>query len=456
MGQPGKDTMSGLKTMIKKWADDKLLVSVIRNAGYLGSSNTLIMVLSAFKGILVSYLGAVEYGSLNIVILFASNVNKLLSFRMGEFVIRYTGGYLAHKDKKRAGASIKLAFIAETITSIFAFILLTILAPTAERLLLKNTIPVEWIIFFGVSLLANSITESSTAVMQLSNHYKKIAAVGLTQNIIATVWIVLAFVFNSGMFAVLMGYWVGKIINGLCMSFFALLELSSLIGKQWWREPLSILDNKREIMRFSFSTNISGTLSLIIRDSESLWAGYFFATSYQAGIYAFAFNIVSVVLMPVSQFHMATFPQINQYISTSAWGPLRNLLKKTTTIVFVWIALCAGGFALLGRWVLSFYKNGEYLASYPLVLILFIGFGFLNILFWNRNVLLSFSRQNYPLYSYALFGVIRILLMFLLVPKVGVIMQAILFSSFFAFSITFNALEGLKEIKKREKLVETV
>ena len=94
-----------IKTSLR---DDPLIRRVLRNSGYLFSSNVISAVLSVLQGILVvRLLGNAGFGLLLIVMDFASNVNRLLSFRMSEVVVKYMGEALAQDDKQRAAAIVK-------------------------------------------------------------------------------------------------------------------------------------------------------------------------------------------------------------------------------------------------------------------------------------------------------------------------------------------------------------
>jgi O-antigen/teichoic acid export membrane protein len=68
--------------------DDPLLQRVVRNSSYLFSSNSVAAGLNLVQGVLVVRLrGDAGYGLLAIVMDFASNTNRLLSFRMSEVVV---------------------------------------------------------------------------------------------------------------------------------------------------------------------------------------------------------------------------------------------------------------------------------------------------------------------------------------------------------------------------------
>src|SRR5512138_1882052 len=105
--------------------EDVLLKRVVRNSSYLFSSNTVSAALGLAQGIFVTrLLGSAGYGLLAIVMDFASNTNRLLSFRMSEVVVRYMGEALAQNNKERAAALAKGIGLAEAATSLLAYLVL--------------------------------------------------------------------------------------------------------------------------------------------------------------------------------------------------------------------------------------------------------------------------------------------------------------------------------------------
>src|SRR3970040_1546526 len=98
-----------LQERFSRWRGDLLLRRVIRNSSYLFSSNAVSAVLGAVQMYLViRLLSPEEYGlALGIIMVFVSNVNRLLSFRMSEVVVKYAGEALARDDRQRAAALVK-------------------------------------------------------------------------------------------------------------------------------------------------------------------------------------------------------------------------------------------------------------------------------------------------------------------------------------------------------------
>lgn len=440
--------MSRLSRLVERWKDDRLLGSVMRNSGYLLSSNTVSMGLTFLQGLLAAgLLGVTQYGTLGIIISFASNVNRLLSFRMNELVVKYGGQYLAEGRKDLAAGVVKIAALSEGITSGVAYLILILLARWGAATIVKDESAVPWIIFYGLALLANLVTETSTAVLQLGGHYRTQAVLTLLQNILTAGWILAAYLLKGGLTDVIMAYLAGKFLFGIGTAAAAIFRARQLLGVGWQRTPSSLLPHRREMLRFAISTNLSGTVNMFIRDSELLWIGFFLST-LEAGYYKFSLAIMNVIILPIAPFINTTFPEIARSVALRQWLPLRNLLRRTSLIALAWTALTGMGILIVGPWFLGIFKGGEYLPSYGVILILFAGYSFANVFFWNRPLLLSFGRPNFPLIVTLLTGLVKTGLMFLLVRRFGVTMQAGLLSAYFIFSIGIIVLRGLVHIRR--------
>src|SRR5512145_221559 len=121
--------MSLFQKMRSHLPDDPLLQRVLRNSGYLFSSNMISAALGVLQGIfVVRLLGDSGYGLLTIIMDFASNTNRLLSFRMSEVVVKYVGEALAQENKGRAAAIVKGVGILEAAMSVLAYLVLLTLS----------------------------------------------------------------------------------------------------------------------------------------------------------------------------------------------------------------------------------------------------------------------------------------------------------------------------------------
>lgn len=431
---------------------DPILSRVLKNTGYLFSSTTISLVLVFVQSILAARLLGVEtFGLITIVMTVVTTVNRLFSFRMGEFVIRFFGKELTEGNLPQAGIVIKTAAIIEGATSIVAFICLWFLAPLGATFFAKDPSSVGLIHLFGIAILANITTETATGVLQATNQFKKQAALTLINSVVTLLIITAAIVLKGDVLSVLWAYLAGKLIMGLGPILLAWLSLKRELGVGWWRETYSKPDSFKEMLRFAFSTNLSGTIKLLVSESEPLWVGLFL-NNQAVGLYKIALNVVNPLMMPITPMIDTTFPEIARSVVLKKWQQLKQLLKRTTLIAATWTGFVVLLMVFFGKWIIRIAYTEPFTPAYPTLMILLAGFGFSNILFWNRKLLLAFGKANIPLVILAVAAALKIGLSFWLVPAYGIDAEAWLLSGNFILSVGIMVFIGLKMIKNVMKV----
>ena len=238
------------------WKNDPLLRRVLRNTSYLFSSQAIVMVLSLGQSILATrLLGANTFGALVVIMTFASNVNRLFSFRMSEFIINFMGKEMANKNYSRAGAFAKIAGLTECGTSLFAFTVLMLIAPWGAQFFAKDLSLLNYFYLYGLIILTNFATESATGILQVTNRFKIQAGINLAQSILTASLILVAFLTHGSILFVLWAYLLGKFITGLGPIIAAFIALNDKLGQGWWKAPLTGLPPIKEMAGFTVSTN---------------------------------------------------------------------------------------------------------------------------------------------------------------------------------------------------------
>ena len=441
--------MNLLSSMWNTLKNDKLLQKVIRNAGYLLSSNVLRMGLSIVQSIFAGrLLGVAGFGVIGTITVFATTLNKIFSFRMNELVVKYFGEAVAHAEKDKAAAIVKAAGIGEIISAVLSFLILVLFAPLAAERLAGDPATAPLFILYGMIILANFTYETAIGVIQVQNHFRNQAIINLISSISTASIIAWAYFTQKGLLEILLAYIMGKFILGLGTTFLGWREMNKLLGKDWWKTNFSSLPPLKELLGFAFSTNISNTVIHLVRDNEALWVAWFL-TPVEVGYTKTALAIINLVQVPITPLISTSYPEINNAAIKEDWKLLRRLLKRITLISGIWTGVSAIGLALFGKWFLMFYGS-EFLPAYEPMLLYLIGLGFANILFWNRPLLLSLGLPMVP-YRISLYcGIAKIGLAFLLVPQFGLNVEALLLSAFFIISVSLIVLRGLKEVKIRE------
>ncbi len=446
--------MKSLFARIRKLLiEDRILTRVLKNTGYLFSATSLGLILSLIQSIFAArLLGVAAFGLVGIITSFVSNVNRLFSFRMGEFIVRYLGKELTEDNRHKAGAVVKVAMLTEALTSVAAFAVLLLLAPWGAKYIAKDMQVLPMIQLFAVSILAKMISETSLGVLQITNHFRTQAVINLIQSVITALLILLAFLLDGSIYFVLSAYLVGKIMLGISPALLAFYYLPRHLQPGWWRTPVSVLPPFKEMAQYALSTNLSGTVKMVASESEPLWVG-FFLDQQAVGLYKLALSIVNPLMMPITPFITTTFPEMTRSIVARLWSQLRRLLKRVTLISASWTMMVILVMLVFGRWLIRLFYGVEFVPAYPATMILLLGFGFANIFFWNRSLLLSFGKANIPLYVLLAAAVVKIALAFWVVPRWGIIGESMLLSAYLIISTGMLVLIGLRMIRQGAKTV---
>lgn len=453
--------MRRLFSGIKNWGKDVVLKKVIGNSAYLFGSQAVSAVISILAA---NLLGVASFGELGVVISFVTNINRLLSFRMADFVVRYMGGFLAEGKQDKASAVLKVAALTEMTTSLVAYLVLVLLSGWGANSFAKDPSTRSLFLIYGIAILGNVMAETATGALQVTGHFKSQALLNLFESLLAAGLFLVVFLNQGGIFAVMLVYLAGKMVLGIGPVLLALYWLPKSLGKGWWRTPMrGNLPERKPMIRFALSSNFSSTVTILARDSEVLWVSYFFDTMV-AGYFKVALAVINLVVMPITPFISTTFPEITRNVAKKQWSRLKQLLTRVTVISGTWTGAVAAGLLLLGRqllfspWTLFgreiyIYKEA-YGPAYNVLLVLLIGYGVANIFFWNRSLLLAFGEAEYPLKVSFLAMLGKVGLAFLIVPALGYMAEAALFSGYFVVSVGMMTIRGLGEIKERESYRE--
>jgi len=436
---------------LKRFLSHPLFQRVIRNTGYLFSAQTIAAGLSMGQGILVARLLGVEgAGLVGIITQFASNLNQLTSFRMGELVVSYVGEFSANGKRTEAAAVFKVAVLTEMVGSVLAYALIVLLAPLGARIFAHRPELIGIITLYGLSVLGNLTVESATGLLQFFDRFRTLAVVTVGQSLLTILLIARAYLMEGTLEDVVLVYLAGKVVWGASISILAYVEARRQWGDGWWRAPVSSLRARwRDLTRFGVSTNLSGTLKLITRDSEMLWLGAF-STPLQVGYYKIAKAITNILMMPVTPLISTTYREIAREIANRQWVNVRYLLRSGTLLAAAWTIPASLGLIFFGQWVVGIYGQEFLPTSYICLLILLVGVIAVNVFYWNQLVLLPLGFPDAPTKVQFIGAILKVTGTILLVPRLGAPGMAILLSGFLFATALVLVWRSVVEIRRVE------
>ena len=442
---------------IYAWFNDRVLRRVLRNSTYLILSNLISVFLTVF---VTRRLGVYNYGILGLITSYVTNINKFFSFRMNEVVVRYVGEAYVNRDHAKTGALIKFAAMVEAMTSLFAFIFMAATSRLGAKIFLDDPDLNGLILFYGISIIGGIVMETANGVLRVINRYRSIALVSLVQNILVVSIVLFSAANNLGLKGILSAYLIGKMLLGVVPVILCVIWLPKTIGEGWWKAPISLIDDKKSILRFTVSTNISSTVNIFARDGELLWVGGLLSPLH-AGYYKTAMTVINMVLTPINPLIDTSFPEMNRAIVQKEWSKIKRLLGKITAISAAWTGAAFIGLLFFGKPLLFHEVNflgfsfqifkEEFLPAYDLIMILMFGYGTANILFWNRTLLLSFSEADYATIVSFYTMMAKMFLTVLFVPRGPYYIEAILLSAYLAVSVWIMTWRGLHDLRIAEK-----
>lgn len=440
------------------WRDDATLRRIVKNSGHLFSGNAVSAGLGFLQSILaVRLIGVTEWGLVGTVMLFATNINRLLSFRMSEILVQRLGVVLSRngpvlemeeENKAEAAVTVKAAMLAEAATSLLAFVVLAALAPWAAVIFGKDIQTAPLFLLYGIILLSNIITESSTGALQFLRRFAWITRINIVQSVFTAGIILYAFLAGGGVFEIMLAFTIGKTINGLGLAVFALRALHQTLGADWWKTPLRSLPDARGMFSFMLSTNLNGTVYLFTRDSILLILAALLSTT-EVGYFKVAQSLINLIMLPLDPLIGPTYAEISRTIALKQWDATRQLLRRISLITAFVVLSVSVGLALTGWFLIPLIYGADTAPVYPVLLILLVGYGFASIFQWNRPLFLALGKPGYPMLISLLVGLVELILIFVLVPQFGYFALAGILSANFVVSIGIIVWRGLAEISQR-------
>jgi len=451
-----KGLLSSISSLLTgKDQDEELAVIVgrtLKNSGWLLLARVLAMVLAIAQSILVARaLGVESYGILGMVITFVAVLRRLLSFRMNEFVIKYVAAAVTDGKTDRAAASIKLAMAVEAAASVIAFIALYLLAPLGAVYIFHLPEHGDFIKVYAITVVGNLAFETSFGLLQVFNRFKLQAVLSFAGAALSLALVAAAFLFGAGLWGVLIAYVASSVATGVAAFIAAVAVTGRELGRGWVRAPVrSVGPDWKEMRDFAILTNLSGTLSLITKDSDLLWLG-FFRNPTEVGYYKLAYSLATMLMLPISQLATAIYPELSRQGAEGNWTYFRKLIVRSSRLAALYVGPVTVTFALLSSWIVGALYGEDFIPAAWALVVLLVGMSFSNIFFWGRPALLALGKPGYPMKVNVVIAALKVGGVFLILPVYGYMGNAALLAFLHLAAIGALTLKTRAELSRLER-----
>jgi len=401
--------MQALWHYLQNLFESEFVKRIIRNSSYLVSATVIAagmgMLQGAFQartfGNLGNQIGLAGLGLLAAIAGFTNVLNRLTSFRIDELVIRYVRLYQERGETQKAAAVYKLAAILESLGAILAFILIVWLAPLGVSLFSDLSDVETWFILYGTLALINLVFDSSDGILKVFDRFDAKAVIEIAQSAVRLGLTILVFITGGGLLELILAELAGRLLRSVAVVWLAIRTVREKWGPDWLSTPFSVLkEDRRSLLTFAFSTNLSATISLVSKDSEDLWVNAFLG-NVVGGFYNVARTLNGLLQIPVSPLPATTYPELSRAVAQKDWKSVSTVLKRGSLIASIYSLPVSTFLIIFGRSLIGFYLGPAYSAAdiqivYQALVILLLGFSFVNIFYWNRAALLAFNRPVFP------------------------------------------------------------
>jgi O-antigen/teichoic acid export membrane protein len=420
---------------------------VLAHSGWLLAANGVTGLAGLIQAVIVTRdLGARRYGVLTVVLTVVLVTNRLTSFRMNEFVVKYVSDAMAGAGPSAAAAAVKFSMLIEIAASLLAFGVVMAVAPLASNWFVHETDATHLIRLAGLMVLAMLVTETSYGVLQAFDQFRLQSIVTAVGALLSLAAVAIASALGGGLDAIVLALVVATFCSSAILVITVLRTVRRECGPAWWHVRLS--GRWRGALGFAASTNVSATLSLVARDADPLWLGFFRGPT-EVAYYRLGFQLATYVMLPVAQLGQAFYPEIARRAARHDWEEFRQLLRRGTALAAVYLVPATAVTMLLAAPVVRALYGPAFAPAAVVLTVLLVGMGFANLYFWSRPALLAMGRPDYPVKVNTGVAALKLVGVLIVIPVYGYIGNAALLAALYLFGVSLSVGKVWSEVRRR-------
>lgn len=349
---------------MRRWLQDGVFRTVLRNAGYLASGKFTGALLGLVSlGCATHALGPVLFGVLTLVHKYALGANSIVKFQSWQLIINYGTPALERGDRQTARDAIGLALGLDIASGLVGMVAAMALLPWLAQDF-GITRPYLGLALAYCTLVPTMTAATPTGVLRLLDRFDLIAWQQLATPLIRAAGAVAALVFGLGFPGFIIAWYLGDITGDLILWALSLRELDRhdmLSGlRPGLRGPARRLP---DAWSFVWTTNLATSLSAGWGPVSNLIVGGVLGP-VAAGFYNIATTLLDSAGKPADLLTKGFYPEIMR-LDPASKHPWRLAIRTAAIAagigLIVILLILVGGKPLIGLF------GRKYLAAYGLI-----------------------------------------------------------------------------------------
>ncbi len=315
-------------------------------------------------------LGPDGYGVLAVIMSATGLIHGIVSLPGGDAVIAFVSKSVAEGRGEDAAAIVHFALAVSFGMSLLAYAVIFVMLNVAREFTGLRDAYVEATLLFGLVGVLGATQSESIALLRLGDRMSLSTAVELVSSLIVVGAVVLVWLTDRGLFAIVGAYVLGALVRGIGVFAMAFASapnagLAGFLRSRSFRVS-------RNVVRFQAGTYARATIGALNSNLDTILVGQI-AGAPAAGIYRAARRIVDTCRRPVTMMAASAHPELSRLWFEGQGAALRRTILRVTLIT---LAAAAVGFlllALLRDQVVETVLGDAFSGVAPVVLILIPG-----------------------------------------------------------------------------------
>ncbi|MBN1461783.1 MAG: lipopolysaccharide biosynthesis protein [Armatimonadetes bacterium] len=414
------------------------------------SANALLVPMAVVQGALIArLLGVSGYGLLAVGLSFTTVVAGLLSFRMQELIVKWVT-LLRETSQPMASTVFRLGLVADVGVSLVGLALVELLAGWVASAFAKDPAFAQPLRLLGLTLLLQCGRESWLGILTLDRRFRNQAAVQVAAQATSLLGVLVAFLLGAGVVGVVAALLAGEAVRSTLLWTLGARAARRALGRGWLKSPLAPLGGAgREMLRFAALTNAGATLGTLGKQGDALFLSLLLDPA-SAGYYKLAQSMTQLAVFPVMPLATVTYPELSSAVATRSWRVLRDQIRQGTKLAAAWFVPVSIGLGFAAPALITLIYGADFVPAASAFAILLVGLSVDGALFWNRGAMLALGRPGYLTRTNLVVALVKLALTFALVPFLGYMAMAGVFSLVLVGGNAFVTRETLRTIRAAE------